>query len=91
MRKSSTHTPARTVDEYLAAVPSEFREALVRLRAVIRSAALQAEEVSVTRYLELHEMKKESTRTKSLGWLIYSLLLWPGFRFYQQRMSIFGE
>jgi len=42
MRKG---TPARTVDEYLAALPEAQRAALERVRRAIREAAPQAEEV----------------------------------------------
>jgi uncharacterized protein YdhG (YjbR/CyaY superfamily) len=36
--------PRKTVDEYLAAVPPEYRAALERLRRIIKSAAPDAEE-----------------------------------------------
>lgn len=45
-RSDARRAPApKTVDEYLAAVPPEFRVALQRLRRTIRSVAPDAEEV----------------------------------------------
>ena len=38
-------TPAKTVDEYLAAVPEDARATLEKLRKIIRSAAPKATEV----------------------------------------------
>jgi uncharacterized protein YdhG (YjbR/CyaY superfamily) len=45
MKKDQQPKPAKNVDEYLAAVPSEVQPVLEKLRKTIRSAAPQAEEV----------------------------------------------
>lgn len=43
--RGSTSTPARDVDDYLAAVPEDARAALEKLRKTIRAAAPMATEV----------------------------------------------
>ena len=45
MKRSRMSTAARTVDEYLRALPADARAVLTRLRRTIRAAAPGAEEV----------------------------------------------
>lgn len=45
MKKDTTTTIPKTVDEYLMALPEDQQEALEKIRQAIKSAAPQAEEV----------------------------------------------
>lgn len=45
MRRTDNTPPPKTVDEYLEALPEEFQTVCAGLRAAVRSAAPQAEEI----------------------------------------------